>query len=442
MELIPVQHLPEIHTDTPLPQLIHQEITQMGIRLCAGDILVVTSKVVAKWKGWVVREEDVVPSLTAQEISQIIRCSPAYCQLVLNASQEIVRLAPGVLITRTRHGFVMANAGVDASNTAHPGEYVILPDNLDDLAVEIRAELLSLCGVEVAVVISDTFGRPWRNGQIDLAVGCAGLAPLLDLSGVEDSAGRKLKSTLTAIADELAAAADLVAGKTARIPAVLIRGYQYQRGAGSARELVMPEERDLFGSEPSGACALAQMMLRRSVRHFQKRPVPQPFLEMILAAGRSAPSAHHSRPWNFTVVSEENMRNKILEDLARRHGEDMEKAGFSQEKIMERLEHSRQTLGTAAALIILSARERVPANPLSAIADAVGGKQVEEILTIQSVAIAGGQMLLAAFFLGLGGCWYAAPLFCPDTVRACVDIPDGYTPQGMIALGYPAEPKH
>lgn len=433
MEIIPIRGIPEITTETSLPQYIWRGVEKMESALKETDILVIASKAVAKWKGYVFRERDVIPSPIAKRISPILQRSPEYCQIVLNGSEEIVRLAPGVLITRTTHGFVMANAGVDASNTAHPDEYIVLPPNLDELAEEIRNELFQLSHVDVAIIISDTFGRPWRNGQTDLAVGCAGLEPLLDLRGTTDDIGQPLNSTLPAVADELAAAADLVAEKTGRIPAVLIRGYHYAKGKSGASCLVMDKMRDLFGPETEGVRALAQLMLRRSVRIFSPRKIPEELLKQILAAGQAAPSAHGNKPWNFSVIADDVKREAFLRALAHRHRHDMESIGLSEDKIKQRLAHSCETLGTAAALIIISARDTVPHNPLA------GGLEAERILTIQSAALAGGQMLLAATFLGLGACWYAAPLFCSDLVQELLNLPEGYTPQGMLAMGYPAQ---
>ena len=433
MELYPIDHIPEIDTNSNLPALIYQGVTKMGKALAAGDILVITSKVVAKWKGCVRRLEDIQPGPAAQRISQILGRPPAYCQMVLDVSSEIVRLAPGVMITRTHHGFVMANGGIDGSNTAHSGEYIYLPENLDELAQEIRDSLMAAGAPEIAIVLSDTFGRPWRNGQVDLAVGCAGLEPLLDLRNTQDDIGQTLFSTLPAIADELSAAADLVAGKTNRVPAVLIRGYHYPKGDSGTEPLIMPRERDLFGPASIGPQALAMLLQRHSVRVFQKRPVPKQLLGQILAAGQAAPSSHNCKPWHFHVIDQESALKPFWAALTQRRTYDMRQAGFREALVHEWLDRNKRTLETAAALIILSGKKRPEENPL----DENG--EIDRMLTIQSVALAGGQMLLAASFLGLGACWYAAPLFCADLVENLIALPEEYVPHGMLALGYAAE---
>jgi len=165
--------------------------------------------------------------------------------VILSESKRIVRTRPPLVIAETRHGFVCASAGVDSSNAPERETVVLLPEDPDASAARIRERLRELAGVEVGVIVSDSFGRPWRQGTTDVAIGLAGIRPLLDLKGVRDAAGYELHATVIAVADELAGAAELVLGKTSGTPVALIRGYDAS-GEGSARELVMPEERDLF----------------------------------------------------------------------------------------------------------------------------------------------------------------------------------------------------
>ncbi len=249
MEVLPIRGLPEILPGCDLARLLWEGAKSAGTPLRPGDVLVVASKAVSKWQGCLRRLEEIVPGPEALRVAEITGRVPEYCQVVLDESVELVRLAPGVVITRTKQGFVLANSGVDGSNTTHPGEYLVLPEDPDALAEQLRRELAALCGGDLAVIISDTFGRPWRTGQTDLAVGCAGLAPLLDMAGKQDDIGQTLRYTAAAVADELAGAADLVAGKTGRVPAVLIRGYDYAPGEGGIQSMLMPRERDLFGSD-------------------------------------------------------------------------------------------------------------------------------------------------------------------------------------------------
>jgi coenzyme F420-0:L-glutamate ligase/coenzyme F420-1:gamma-L-glutamate ligase len=190
-----------------------------------------------------VRLAEVEPSDEARQLAGDE--DPRRLEVILRESRRIVRSRPPLVIAETRHGFVCASAGVDSSNAPGPETVVLLPEDPDASAARIRQRLRELASAEVGVIVSDSFGRPWRQGTTDVAIGLAGIRPLLDLKGVRDPAGYELHATVIAVADELAAAAELVLGKTSGIPAALIRGYDAS-GEGSARELVMPEERDLF----------------------------------------------------------------------------------------------------------------------------------------------------------------------------------------------------
>jgi coenzyme F420-0:L-glutamate ligase/coenzyme F420-1:gamma-L-glutamate ligase len=234
----PVEGLPELGAGDDLAALIAERT-----ELEDGDVLVVAQKVVSKAEGRVVRLADVVPSERARELAGDE--DPRRHELILRESERIVRSRPPLVIAETRHGFVCASAGVDSSNAPEPETVVLLPLDPDASAARLRERLRELTGVEVGVIVSDSFGRAWRQGTTDVAIGVAGIRPLLDLKGTRDSAGYELHATVIAVADELAGAAELVLGKTDGVPAAVIRGVD-ARGEGTARELVMPAERDLF----------------------------------------------------------------------------------------------------------------------------------------------------------------------------------------------------
>ena len=234
----PVEGLPEIGEGDDLAALIAE-----GAELADGDVLVVAQKVVSKAEGRVVLLDEIEPSDRARELAGAR--DPRHLEVILRESARILRVRPPLVIAETRHGFVCASAGVDASNTPEPGSVVLLPEDPDASAGRIRERLLELTGAEVGVIVSDSFGRAWRQGTTDVAIGLAGIRPLLDLKGVRDRTGYELHATVIAVADELAGAAELVLGKTDGVPAAVIRGVD-ARGEGSARDLVMPAERDLF----------------------------------------------------------------------------------------------------------------------------------------------------------------------------------------------------
>jgi coenzyme F420-0:L-glutamate ligase/coenzyme F420-1:gamma-L-glutamate ligase len=238
ISILPVEGLPEIGEGDDLAALIAERA-----ELEDGDVLVVAQKAVSKAEGRVVRLDEIEPSERARELAA--DRDPRQLEVILREAVRLVRVRPPLVIAETRHGFVCASAGVDASNAPERESVVLLPVDPDASAARLRERLRELTGVEVGVIVSDSFGRAWRQGTTDVAIGAAGIRPLLDLKGVRDPVGYELHATVIAVADELAGAAELVLGKTDGVPAAVIRGVD-ARGMGSARELVMPPERDLF----------------------------------------------------------------------------------------------------------------------------------------------------------------------------------------------------
>jgi coenzyme F420-0:L-glutamate ligase/coenzyme F420-1:gamma-L-glutamate ligase len=238
IEILPVEGLPEIGEGDDLAAMIAEQA-----ELADGDVLVVAQKAVSKAEGRVVRLADVEPTDEARDLAGDE--DPRRLQVTLDESVRIVRTRPPLVIAETRHGFVCASAGVDASNAPGPEAVVLLPEDPDASARRLRDRLRRLTGAEVGVIVSDSFGRAWRQGTTDVAIGLAGIRPLLDLKGVRDPAGYQLHATVIAVADELAGAAELVMGKTDGIPTAIVRGVD-AAGEGTARDLVIPAERDLF----------------------------------------------------------------------------------------------------------------------------------------------------------------------------------------------------
>src|SRR3954469_12783758 len=234
----PVEGLPEIREGDDLGALIAERA-----ELLDGHVLVVAQKVVSKAEGRVVRLDEVEPSDEARALAG--GEDPRRLEVILRESARLVRTRPPLVIAETWHGFVCASAGVDSSNAPEAGTVVLLPEDPDASAARLRERLRELTGAEIGVIVSDSFGRAWRQGTTDVAIGLAGIRALLDLTGERDAAGYELHATVIAVADELAAAAQLAMGKTSGIPAAVIRGYDAS-GEGSARDLVMPAERDLF----------------------------------------------------------------------------------------------------------------------------------------------------------------------------------------------------
>jgi coenzyme F420-0:L-glutamate ligase/coenzyme F420-1:gamma-L-glutamate ligase len=242
LRIVGLGGIPEVRRGDDLAALIAAAAERAG-GLQEGDVVVVAHKPVSKAEGRVVALDEVEPSARARELAG--EDDPRRLEVILREAARVVRTRPPLVIAETRHGFVCASAGVDSSNAPAAGTFVLLPLDPDASAQRLRARIGELSGVAVGVVITDSFGRAWRQGTTDVAIGVAGVRPLLDLRGERDRAGYELHATQIAVADEIAGAAELVMGKTAAIPAAIVRGLDVA-GEGSARELVMPPERDLF----------------------------------------------------------------------------------------------------------------------------------------------------------------------------------------------------
>jgi coenzyme F420-0:L-glutamate ligase/coenzyme F420-1:gamma-L-glutamate ligase len=245
LHIFAVPGIPEIAPGADLGGLIGDAATRAGRAVAPGDVFVIAQKIVSKAEGALVRLDDVAPSPLAAQWAAAHGKDPRVIEVILRESRRIVRMDRGVLITETHHGFVCANAGVDTSNVA-PGLVTVLPADPDASAGRLRAALSALLGCPVAVIVSDTFGRPWREGFVNVALGVAGVRPLIDYRGTSDPYGRQLEATVIALADELAGAAEIVTRKTAGTPVAIIRGAAEWAGEGSARMLVREASRDMF----------------------------------------------------------------------------------------------------------------------------------------------------------------------------------------------------
>ena len=246
VRIIGLQGLPNITPGMELGQVIVETARGQDLTFTSGDIMVVTQKIVSKAEGRLVDLHTVTPSPFAVQIAKVQDKDPKIVEVVLRETKRVVKMAQRTIISETRHGFVCAHAGVDESNVAGEGTVALLPVDADASARRLRQDIQARTGVEVAVIISDTFGRPWREGLVNVAIGVAGLEPLKDYRGLPDTEGRILKVTSLAVADELASAAELVMGKLDRVPVAVIRGYAYPPGDGTATQLVRAPERDLF----------------------------------------------------------------------------------------------------------------------------------------------------------------------------------------------------
>ena len=245
--LIPIEGMPDVTPGDDVGALIVEAVGRQRTPLQDADVLIVTQKVVSKSEGRIVDLRTVTPSVLAADFAQRWDKDARVVEVALTEAVRVVRMENGVLITETRHGFVCANSGIDGSNVGSAGGDVVtlLPEDPDASARRIR-DCVREAGAEVAVIVSDTFGRPWREGAANVAIGVAGMEPLWDYRGRKDTDGRELHSTIIAVADELAAAAELVTNKLDRVPAAIVRGYAYAPGESGIAPVIREQAKDLF----------------------------------------------------------------------------------------------------------------------------------------------------------------------------------------------------
>lgn len=428
LQVVGVPGLPRIAPGDDLAALIAEAAARVawpdGTRgLADGDVVVITSKVVAKAEG---------------RIEQ----AASRDDLVLRESVRVIatkRTPRGeTRIVQTAHGLVLAAAGIDASNT-EPGTVVLLPVDPDASAARLRRELGEHCGARLGIVITDTMGRPWRNGLTDVAIGVAGLQPLDDHTGRPDAHGRTLEMTVIAIADELASAADLVKGKVDEVPVAIVRGMHacvtQEDGAGAA-VLIRPIDEDLFTLGTAEAISLGRStaaQARRTIRHFTDAPIPRDGVDRAIAAATTAPAPHHTIPWRFAVLEADGRRIALLDAMAERWRADLQSDGLAPDEIERRV--GRGDILRTAPLVVL------PFVDLAAGAHDYPDAQrraAERGMFLVSGGAAVQSLMITLAAEGLGSAWISSTMFCADVVRAQLGLGESMLPLGAVAVGYPA----
>lgn len=400
----PVQGLPEVSTGDDLAGLLADALAPMA--LAEGDVVVVTQKVVSKAEGRIASTADRDAVVAAETV-------------------RVVARRGDLVIAETAHGFVCANAGVDGSNVAD-GLLTLLPEDPDGSARRLRDALAARLGLErLGLVITDTFGRPWREGLVDVAIGVAGMPATVDLRGTADHTGRELEVTVMALADQVATAAGVVMGKAARVPAAVVRGIAWESDAGVAADLVRAPADDLFRESP-----LQSLHARRTIRSFGPGDVPREVVAEAVAAACTAPAPHHTRPWRFLALDSAPAKRALLGAIAEAWRADLRADATPEEVIERRIARSDAVLGAAPTLIVPFVRFD-GAHPY---ADGErAGAEREMFLLAGGAAIQ--TLLLALHDQGYASCWISSTLFCQEETRAVLGLDQGWHALGTVACG-------
>ncbi len=441
---IPIQH--KFREGDDLSGIIREAIescAELPDGLHNGDIVVVTSKIVAKVEGRVIAAQDREDAITSETI-----------RVVATKVHERDGVPVTTRIVETEHGLILAAAGVDASNT-EDGTVVLLPRDPDASARELRASLENTFGINVGVIITDTLGRAWRLGVTDHAIGASGVHVLDDLTGTTDAFGQQLHMTMVAVADELAAASELVRAKSSMTPVAVIRGAQswvmreddQHKSDQSARDLIRPTSEDLFSlgtNEARSEGARDAVYLRRTVRSFTNSPVPATVIERALRAAASAPAPHHTLPWRFLVLvrgENDQLRDELLNAMQETWKSDLAAEGRTPEEIDRRVSRGN-ILRTAPTVIFPFVDLGAGAHTYPIVNGIDIGQRNDSERTM--FHIAGGaaieNMLISIAADRFGSAWISSSIFCPSTMRRILNLPDTYWPLGGIAVGEPAAP--
>ena len=409
VEILPLGGMPEVRSGDDLVKLLAHAASEIG-GLIEGDVVAVTQKIVSKAEGRLVDASEGKEAWIARE------------------STRVLARRGDLVIAETKHGLVCANAGIDASNIPD-GFFALLPEDPDASAARIREGLASRTGTRVGVVITDTFGRPWRRGLVEVAIGCAGFPALLDLRGSKDLHGRVLETTVLALADEVASAAGLAMGKSDGVPAAIVRGLSPDGPNVPAREIVRPAEEDLFRFSP-----LTAISARRTVREFVDEPVPREAIEEAVAAALTAPVPHGSRhgvkPWTWMVLESPVAKRSFLDAIAEAWVRDLRGDETADDTIARRLARSDSLLGRAPVLAI----------PFLSLANAdayadARRQQAERDMFVLATGAAVQSFMLALHAQGFGSAWVSSSLFCQPEAAAAVGIDPSWLAMGVVAVG-------
>ncbi len=443
IDLIGLKGIPIIQPGDNISQLILEALKSNNLALEDGDIIVIAQTIISKSNGRIRDLKSIAPSRKAIEIYKTITPiaksigipvkSPELIQAILEESNEILK-KEHVLITETRHGFVCANAGIDQSNVEGEYNITLLPKNPDSDANEIRKTLKKYTRKNIAIIISDSFGRPFRVGAVGVALGISGINAVLDKRGSKDLFGYELQSTIVAQVDNLASAAQLVMGEADEgLPVVIIRGYKFDFQENTSIKPILREKNsDLFRRSLSETLSEILKNRRSYKLKFDSREVDLKIIENCIELAGWAPSAHNGQFWRYIILEKGKVRNDLIVNMNSKLCQDLEKDGKTDTFIQKKIDKTRENFLESPILVLLC----LDTTELEMYSDSERSSN-EYILGIQSISASAIYFLLTLNSENLAACWYCAPLFSKDIVRETLKLPSSFEPMAFFTVGYP-----
>jgi coenzyme F420-0:L-glutamate ligase/coenzyme F420-1:gamma-L-glutamate ligase len=443
IKLIGIKNIPFIKKGDEIADLIVKSLKSDNISLKEGDILVIAQSIVSKSQGYVKKLNEITPSRRAYQIYEEITeksqdfegstKSPELIQAIIDESKEIIK-TEHVIIVETKHGFICANAGIDKSNVEQ-GNITLLPRDSDEEADKIRMMLKKLTNQNVAIIISDSFGRPFRRGAVGVAVGISGIDALLDKRGSKDLYGRTLEATIVGQVDNLTSAAQLIMGEADEgLPVIIIRGYNFIFSEeATINEIIRDKATDVFRTVNEEQIIIKNLKSRRSYKfEFKPEEINRESIEECIDIARYAPSAHNRQHWRYIILEHDSTKKKLISMMNQKLKEDMVKDGKDDLFISEKTKKRRETFLKAPLLVLLC----LDTGELEGYKDNER-KRLEYLMGVQSISASATYFLLALEAKGFASSWYCAPLFAEDIVKEVLNIPSSYVPMAFFTIGFP-----
>lgn len=443
IEIIGLKGIPLIKKGDNISEIIINALNINELSLEDGDIIIIAQTIISKSSGRIRNLNEIIPSELALELHESIKPKvknqglpekdTKLIQAILDESKEIIK-SGHVLITETKHGFICADAGIDKSNTDGEGIVTLLPENPDIEAEEIRNILKAKTNKDIAVIISDSFGRAFRVGAVGTAIGVSGINPILDLRGEKDLYGYELQTTVMGQVDSLTAAAQLIMGESDKgLPIVLIKGYRFEFNEKTTiKSILRKKEIDLF-RESEEKRTIKILKNRRSYKlPFAPKSIDKKIIKDCIDLARWAPSAHNGQFWRYIIIEKGKQREELIEKMNEKLRFDLQRDGKAEEFIKLKVERTRNNFLRAPILILLCLDtvdlEKYPDTERT---------QNELFLGIQSISSSATYLLLAFEMKKLAACWYCAPLFAKRILKESLKLPESYVPMAFFTVGYP-----